>query len=210
MDKFESCPKCGTALPETNADAKPLYVCPHCGVNMVQYNLKQHVGLQSLADLNLRCWLRELAEGQRKPFLFGLLGCLLMGLGVFLPVLQYSRLGYITYFYGGQGHGAILLALASISLVLVFSRHFRLLWVTGGLSVGLLCYSWYRLFITLQDIESRLQHIKGSLSEFSMDTVQVVYWGWAVIVLGVCLLLYAAAYRRRVTSSDTAESHKTS
>src|ERR1035441_8187451 len=59
-----------------------------------------------------------------------ILGSLLLFVGVFLPLVS-TPLGSVNYFDNGQGDGAIVLALAVISIILALTRSFGWLWITG-------------------------------------------------------------------------------
>jgi hypothetical protein len=141
----------------------------------------------------------DLDAGQR----LGLLGCVLMAVGVFAPLVRIPIFGEINYFYNGRGDGIYVLGLAGISLLLVMKRWYGWLWVTGGASMGMIVYSFYRFTIGMADLETELasqyagdgglfDELASSLSEALIESVQL-QWGWLPLFAGALLLLVAGS-----------------
>lgn len=120
----------------------------------------------------------------------GFAGAALLAIGAFLPLVSVPIVGSITYINTGQGDGMIVLGLAAISLLIVFARRFRALWITGLASLALLGYSFMNLRAAMALLELQLADnpFRG------LANIQL-QWGWAVLLLGIMLLLAAAARR---------------
>lgn len=133
-------------------------------------------------------------------FAMGMAGCLILAIGVFLPILRLPIVGSINYFANGRGDGIVLIALAAISAFLCFRRAFSWLLATALPAIVLLLMTFFR-------IRSRISEMNASLSRDLADnpfaglgqalagSVQLEF-GWAVLLLGAGLLLAAAVKGR--------------
>ena len=127
----------------------------------------------------------------------GLLGSFLLFVGVFMPVISVPIVGNLNYFQNGRGDGTIILALSVVSIVLIFSRAYRGLWLTGIASLGLLGFTFVNFHIKMSDARQQMEReLAGNpfrgLADLAMESVQL-QWGWAVLVVGAVLVIIAAA-----------------
>jgi hypothetical protein len=125
-----------------------------------------------------------------------ILGSLLLFVGVFLPLVS-TPLGSVNYFDNGQGDGAIVLALAVISIILAFTRSFGWLWITGLCSVGLPVYYLVTVLNGLSRVRQSVQteladNFFKDLADLAINSMQI-QWGWAILILGGVLIVVAAA-----------------
>jgi len=139
--------------------------------------------------------------------LFGILGSIILFLGVFAPIVSVPVAGDINYFNNGKGDGAIILVLAGISFVLTLARSFKLLWVTGLGSLGLLAFTFFNFQSKMTETTSQLDRdLAGNpfrgLADITVQSVQI-QWGWALLVVGALLLIAAAAVESGGVQSDT-------
>jgi hypothetical protein len=134
--------------------------------------------------------------------LFGILGSALLFIGVFMPIVKVPVIGDMNYFANGKGDGVLILALAVISLVLVLLRFYRELWITALGSAAVLAFTFFNLQSRMSEMSAKMEtDLKDNpfrgLAELAMQSVQL-QWGWAVLVIGIALLIAAAAMRDKV------------
>ncbi len=128
------------------------------------------------------------------------IGGLLLGLGVFLPIINIPMAGAVNYFNNGSGDGVVVLVVALVSLGLAVRRHFHWLWTAGIGTVLFLAGTLIRLEEKLiearhsLDIEMAGNPFKG-MAELAANAIQI-QWGWAVLFLGAGCLIAAAAMRK--------------
>jgi hypothetical protein len=117
----------------------------------------------------------------------------------FLPIVKLPVLGDLNYFANGRGDGLIVLVLGIISLGLVLLKWYRELWITSLGAAAVLAYTFFTLQSKLNQMATQLETelqdnpFRG-LAGLAMHSVQL-QWGWAVLVIGVGLLIAAAAMR---------------
>jgi hypothetical protein len=101
--------------------------------------------------------------------------------GVFTPVLNTPALGKISFFLGSKGNGTIVITLALASLMLAMNKRYRILWYTGAFSALVTVYSFMIM--------------RHELSKMNPDTLHAIHfsWGWAVLLVGACLVTLSAA-----------------
>jgi len=129
----------------------------------------------------------------------GLLGSLLLFLGVFAPIVSVPIIGSQNYFQNGSGDGVVIAILALLSVVTVFTRRYRALWWTGLASLGVLVFTFVTFQMKLSQLKQQMNTeladnpFKG-LADVAVQSVQL-QWGWAILVVGVVLVLVAAAMK---------------
>ena len=114
-----------------------------------------------------------------------------------MPIVKVPIIGDMNYFQNGKGDGVIVIALALVSLGLVLARQCRALWVTILPTAVLLT-------LTVLNFQSALKKLKADtqrdladnpfrgIADVAIESVQL-QWGWAVMVVGVVLLISSAA-----------------
>src|SRR5207302_3035134 len=129
----------------------------------------------------------------------GLLGSLLLFLGVFAPIVSVPIIGSQNYFQNGSGDGVVIAILALLSVVTVCTRRYRALWWTGLASLGVLVFTFVTFQMKLSQLKQQMNTeladnpFKG-LADVAVQSVQL-QWGWAILVVGVVLVLVAAAMK---------------
>jgi hypothetical protein len=135
-----------------------------------------------------------------KKLISGVLGSALLIIGVFLPIFKVAILGNINYFQNGKGDGIILLILAVVSLVLIFTKIYKGLWATGLGSLGLLAYT----FIGIQSkfsqgkaemASSLANNPFGGMAKAMMDGAFQWQLGLPIMVIGAVLLIASAVIK---------------
>jgi hypothetical protein len=129
----------------------------------------------------------------------GLAGVAALAIGVFVPLVSLPIVGSLTYFNNGKGDGTFVLALAVISALIVLTKRYRALWLTGLASLGLIGYSFMNIARALAGLERELagNPFRG-LANAQMQ------WGWALLVIGSLLLLAAAASKGATPANPSA------
>ncbi len=139
---------------------------------------------------------------------FAAIGCFLLFVGVFAPLLSVPIMGSLNYFQNGKGDGTVVLGLAVISLVVALHRSYHWLWFTGLGSLGMMA-------ITFVHLQSRLSSLKADMAkalegnpfreiaDLAAQSVQM-QWGWALLLAGALMLLIAAGMK------EAAEGHSAS
>ena len=143
-----------------------------------------------------------------KKQMFGIIGSVFLIVGVFMPIVSVPIVGSINYFMNGKGDGVVVLVLAIISLVLVFAKKYKPLWLTGFASLGMMAFTFLNFQTRMSTAKSDLNaELAGnpfaSLGQMALDTVQIQF-GWIVLVIGAVLVLCSAAIKE-----DRLEKHKT-
>jgi len=136
----------------------------------------------------------------------GLMGCVLLFIGVFMPLIRIPFIGDVNYLANGKGDGIIILVLAVVSLFLVLSKNYKGLYFTGLASAGLMIFTFINIQSRISDMKvSMNKSLAGNpfrgIADAAAHAVQI-QWGWAFLILGVILLLIAAAANSEVKNDE--------
>ena len=107
--------------------------------------------------------------------------------GVFLPIYSIPLIGDITLIKANETNSILILLAALISVGVVLSKYFIVLWGTG---VGTLCisiYSFVKVYIKLHEVSS-------FFGELSTDIVKYKL-GFPVLIAGAILIIVSAAIK---------------
>jgi len=140
-----------------------------------------------------------------KKQILGLIGSITLIIGVFTPIVSAPFVGNLTYFMNGQGDGTIVLGLGIISLIVVLLKKYKVLWITGFASLGMMLYTFINFQGRMASIRSEMQaeladNPFAGLGEMALQSVQI-QWGWILLVLGAVLLLAAAGIKEKGASN---------
>ena len=129
--------------------------------------------------------------------MIGLVGSALLFVGPFCPIVTVPIMGSMNYFQNGQGDGTIIIVLAVVSAFLIYGQRFRFLWLTGGLALNLVAFTYIRFQYKLSELKSNMEsELEGNpfagLAQMAVQSVQL-QWGFAILVLGAILVMAAAA-----------------
>ena len=133
-----------------------------------------------------------------KRQIVGFVGCLLMLLGIFLPVVSFPLVGSMNYVHNGN-EGAIAIGiLVAISLVFIWLRKFSALWFTSTGALGTITFSLLMLVFQIATMKAELQkNADGNpfagLGELAVQGIQI-QWGWAVLFIGAALAVFTAVW----------------
>jgi hypothetical protein len=141
--------------------------------------------------------------------LLAVFGSILLFLGVFAPLISFPIVGSLNYFQNGKGDGFYILALAATSLILALTSRYEELWLTGGGSLAVLTFTFVQFQLMHQQILSDMnKELAGNpfagLAQLAVDSyvdsVQI-QWGWALLLVGVGMVLAGAALKDERTSA---------
>jgi hypothetical protein len=126
-------------------------------------------------------------------------GSALLFIGVFCPIVSMPIMGQMNYFQNGKGDGTIILVLAAASAVVTMTKFFRLLLLTGGISLGIMIFTFIRFQSRLSAIKNEMQsdlrdNPFAGLADLAIQSVQI-QWGMALLVLGAILVIAAGLVR---------------
>lgn len=132
-----------------------------------------------------------------------LIGALLIGVGVFLPLVRLPLLGAIDLFEGGSSEAWILLMLAAAAGGLALADLTRHALWPGLAALGLIALAFIRTQTRIAELQRRAEtELDGNpleaFAQAAVGAVQLEY-GWAVLVVGALMAVGggAMAWRRR-------------
>ena len=178
--------------------------CPQCGAIYAKLESAMAISATERQRSAQRSRAAELevapAEGITQRQVVGFLGAAVLATGVFMPLISGPFGMTANYFANGKGDGVFILGMAVCSAALVLARNYRLLWLTGGLSLGMLAFTFYRLQSGVGQIKAEMESsLQGNpfrgLADAALQSMQM-QWGWAVLVIGAVLILASAAMQR--------------
>jgi uncharacterized membrane protein len=116
--------------------------------------------------------------------------------------------GELNYFANGTGDGVFILILAVVSLVLVLLKWYRQLWITSLGSVAISIFTLFNFQLKMSQMKTQLEtDLKDNpfrgLADMAVQSIQL-QWGWAILLIGIVLLIAAAA------TKDTADDWRVS
>lgn len=141
----------------------------------------------------------------RNRHLAGILGCIILAIGVFMPLVQLPFVGSVTYIANSKVDGVIILLLAAASAFFVLKKQYKPLYYT---SMG----SFLLIGLTFVNFQNKIAEfhrmLDGQIKENSVNgiadataaTIQLDF-GWAFLGIGALLLLIAAAANDNVRQS---------
>jgi len=75
------------------------------------------------------------------PRNLGITGAILLAIGCFLPFASVPLFGSVTYVGGGTGDGLVVVVLAVLSIVFIFRKWYKALWLTAIASAAMVTFS---------------------------------------------------------------------
>lgn len=199
------CPVCKKSVEVPEELANELIDCPRCkgiiDVAAARHPLKAEAVLAPQVPPRppLKPQPVQATEQGNLNTILGIVGSLILVLGVFSPLLSMPVMGTLNYFQNGKGDGVIVLILAVVSLLLSVSRRYRGLWFTGLASGGLLAFTFINFQMRFHKMETEMKtkladNPFGGVASLVTEAVQM-QWGWAVLIVGILLILVAAAFK---------------
>ena len=130
------------------------------------------------------------------------LGACLLFLGVFMPIVSLPFLGSVNYFANGKGDGVLVLFLAAFAAWLALSGRVKQVVWPGAAALAVMAFTFFRFQQKLSEMRDKMDSGTGDnplrgLAEAAVGAIQI-QWGWAVLVLGAGLLVWAGIAERRL------------
>lgn len=136
-----------------------------------------------------------------------IVGAVLLGAGVFLPLVKAPLIGTFTLIGPGEYHRAVMFVPGVIALVLALLGHTKHALWPGLVSLGAIGFGFYKVQESIDRFQDRidLKFGDGALGKITGKASQLVELqiGWAVLVLGAVLIIAggALAWRRDAGAS---------
>ena len=129
----------------------------------------------------------------------GLMGSIILFVGVFTPIVSVPIMGNVNYFRNGKGDGTIVLLLAVISFILVLTKNYKGLWLTGIASLVAMLFTFINFQSRISQAKADMEwELEGNpfrgLADMAMQSVQLE-WGWALLIVGAALVIASAAMK---------------
>jgi hypothetical protein len=124
---------------------------------------------------------------------------------VFAPIFSVPLLGTINYFQNGKGDGVIVLVLAIVSVALALVKLYKGLLLTGGGTIAILVFTLFNFQSKMSDLQSSMEkELAGNpfagFGQAVLNSIQLE-WGWAVLIIGACLVIAAPFVREESTAA---------
>jgi hypothetical protein len=134
-----------------------------------------------------------------------LIGAVLLFIGVFAPIVSVPIMGNINYFMNGRGDGTILLLLALAAGGLVLADKIKHVLWPGLISLAILIWGFYSFERNMAQMRANMEtELAGNpfrgIADMAANSIQL-QWGWAVLVLGSGMLIYAGVAAWKVSKS---------
>ena len=129
----------------------------------------------------------------------GYAGSIVLFISVFVPLVNIPIMGSLNYLHNGQGDGVIILVSAVISFFFVFLNKFKLLWLTGGISIATSTFTFINFQSKISELKEQMEsELAGNpfrgFADMAVQSIQL-QWGWALLILGCSLIIAAAAIK---------------
>jgi len=134
-----------------------------------------------------------------KRQMFAIIGCFVLFVGVFAPLISVPIMGSMNYFQNGKGDGTIVLGLAVVSLLAALARKYKWLWFTGLGSLGMLTFTFFNFQYRMSSMKADMgKELEGNpfrgLADLAVQSIQM-QWGWALLLAGALMLVIAAGMK---------------
>jgi hypothetical protein len=129
--------------------------------------------------------------------LLGIFGSIVLGVGVFMPIISIPIIGSMSYFNDGRGDGVLVLGCAGVAFVIALTGHTGWLLIPMVISGAILGFDYLRFQGALSDFRNSVPNVNGWLDGLVDLAAQSVHieWGWVVMLAGLALMLGAVLLR---------------
>lgn len=124
-----------------------------------------------------------------------LAGSAILFVGAFMPIVSLPIVGSMNYFQNGRGDGVLIVVLAAATAFLAMTGRTRHVLWTGLAAAAMLLFTFIRFQTKMSEAKSSMEaELAGNpfrgLAEAAVGSVQL-QWGWAVLLIGAGLTMYA-------------------
>jgi len=121
----------------------------------------------------------------------GLVGAVLMGIGVFLPLVSIPIMHDDSYYDISRSGAIIMLVLSGLTILISIWGRFRLMYVTGLVAVGLMVLTYVKIDQRKTAAQSELKQrvIDMPLKNLSHNLISSVglKYGWPMMMVGAAI-----------------------
>jgi len=128
-------------------------------------------------------------------------------IGLFLPLISAPYVYRWTYLEFDHRNAIVLAILALVSLVLVLLRKYKMLWLTGIVSLGVITFTALDILYDYYEINKEfvdsINDLKGNPFAVGLESMVVwptYHWGWLVLFGGAILFMLSAAMRPKMAA----------
>jgi tetratricopeptide (TPR) repeat protein len=131
----------------------------------------------------------------------GLCGALTLAIGTFLPFISLPIIGDMNYFNNGYGEGVPIVILSIISIIIISVKRYKLLIITGCLSLFILMFSFYCFNYAHNKVSKDIKGIKifSDVADAVLGTIHL-QWGFAVMIIGAVMLIVSSILSNKCVS----------
>lgn len=139
-----------------------------------------------------------------------LVGATLLIIGAFCPLVRFPIVGDINYFHNGMGDGVLIVILAVATAGIALADRVKWASITGGAALLVMIMSFLGFHTKITELKNNLEieladNPFKEFADVAINSVQM-QWGWAVLLLGAMLTIYAgwsAARAPKINMSKT-------
>ena len=131
--------------------------------------------------------------------ILALIGCGILFLGTFAPLVSVPIVGSINYFQNGKGDGIFIILFAALAAIGALTKRNKLLWISGVCSIALLTFTFISFQSRIADAKANMdQQLAGNpfrgLGGAMLNSMQI-QWGFGLLVIGAILVIVAATIK---------------
>ena len=134
-----------------------------------------------------------------------LVGAALLFVGAFMPIVSAPIIGSLNYFQNGKGDGVVIVLMAIATATLTMTGRTRHVLWTGLASLAMLAFTFINFQSKMGEVRANMEAeladnpFRG-LAEAAVGSVQL-QWGWAILVLGAGITVYAGWQARQTPNA---------
>ncbi|MFW6308894.1 MAG: hypothetical protein ACOC1S_02635 [bacterium] len=138
---------------------------------------------------------KEYLKAEKMALSFGILGAILLVGGIFLPFVTGPEIGQLSYFDWGVFASIAYIILAIFSLIFIYARIFKALWVSSVISLLIVSYMTITTKLGLSGLEIKVRRMVEELEPEEIEEIVnslELQFGSLIIILGAVLLMISA------------------
>lgn len=140
-------------------------------------------------------------EINSEPKSLGMIGGAVLAIGCFMPILSVPIMGNMTYVQNGGGDGVLVLVAAATGAFFSHKESRKGMLISGFIAAAIMLFTLINIQVKISEMKAELakpaegmpagmENMFSGLGEALAQSVQM-QWGWAILAIGVGMLLYA-------------------